>query len=133
MIGTLPRGIGIDARRRRTSIRSGRRPTRPARFIHIHPSFDAGDMRVNDFGLANGARPHHRRVDRRSAADLCRSYRANTSNVKFFAPMGAAGLPFVLGRLKRNTRSRPASAIRSRRLPRSIPTRSCTTRAFLSS
>ena len=22
--------------------------------IHIHPSFDAGDVRVNDFGLVNG-------------------------------------------------------------------------------
>ena len=37
MISTLPRGIGsvLDAP---TSIRSGRRPTRPARVIHIHPA-----------------------------------------------------------------------------------------------
>src|ERR1017187_7444163 len=77
MIGTLPRGVGS------TLDHADLDPFWQAAdetgaLIHIHPSFDAGDVRVNDFGLANGL---GRIID---------------------APMGVAALPFVLGRLKRN-------------------------------
>src|SRR5439155_3233649 len=75
-------------------------------FIHIHPSFDAGDVRVNDFGLANG-------VGRISDAIvavarlLCSGHVTRYRNAKIFAPMGAAGLPFLLGRLTRNAKITP--------------------------
>jgi aminocarboxymuconate-semialdehyde decarboxylase len=90
MIGTLPRGDPFWQAADETSA-----------FIHIHPSFDAGDVRVNDFNLANGV---GRITDavvtmaRLIAAGHVMKYK----NAKFFAPMGAAALPFVLGRLKRN-------------------------------
>ncbi|MFZ0672864.1 MAG: amidohydrolase family protein, partial [Pseudolabrys sp.] len=53
MIGTLPRGVGS------TLDHADLDPFWQAAdetgaIIHIHPSFDAGDVRVNDFGLANG-------------------------------------------------------------------------------
>ncbi len=100
MIGTLPRGVGstLDAADLdpfwKTADEAGA-------FVHIHPSFDAGDIRVNDFGLANGL---GRITD--AAVTVARlisaGHVARYKNVKFFAPMGAAALPFVLGRLKRN-------------------------------
>jgi len=100
MIGTLPRGVGS------TLDHADLNPFWQAAdetgaLIHIHPSFDAGDVRVNDFGLANGL---GRITD--AAVALARlisaGHIAKYKNAKFFAPMGAAALPFVLGRLKRN-------------------------------
>jgi aminocarboxymuconate-semialdehyde decarboxylase len=100
MIGTLPRGVGstldhadLDAFWQAADATSA--------FIHIHPSFDAGDVRVNDFGLANGL---SRITDAAIAVArlISAGHVAKYKNVKFFAPMGAAALPFVLGRLKRN-------------------------------
>jgi len=100
MIGTLPRGVGS------TLDHADLDPFWQAAdetdaLIHIHPSFDAGDVRVNDFGLANGL---GRITD--AAVALARlisaGHIAKYKNAKFFAPMGAAALPFVLGRLKRN-------------------------------
>jgi aminocarboxymuconate-semialdehyde decarboxylase len=100
MIGTLPRGVGS------TLDHADLEPFWKAAdetgaLVHIHPSFDAGDSRVNDFGLANGL---GRITD--AAVALARlisaGHVARYRNVKFFAPMGAAALPFVLGRLKRN-------------------------------
>jgi len=100
MIGTLPRGVGS------TLDHADLDPFWQAAdetgaLIHIHPSFDAGDVRVNDFGLANGL---GRITD--AAVALARlisaGHIAKYINAKFFAPMGAAALPFVLGRLKRN-------------------------------
>jgi aminocarboxymuconate-semialdehyde decarboxylase len=100
MIGTLPRGVGS------TLDHADLDPFWQAAdetgaLIHIHPSFDAGDVRVNDFGLANGL---GRIID--AAVALARlisaGHVARYKNAKFFAPMGAAALPFVLGRLKRN-------------------------------
>ena len=100
MIGTLPRGVGS------TLDHADLEPFWQAAddtgaLIHIHPSFDAGDKRVNDFGLANGL---GRITD--AAVALARlisaGHVAKYKNAKFFAPMGAAALPFVLGRLKRN-------------------------------
>jgi aminocarboxymuconate-semialdehyde decarboxylase len=100
MIGTLPRGVGstLDA--------AGLDPFWQAAdetgaLIHIHPSYDAGDVRVNDFGLANGL---GRITDAAVAVAhlISAGHVAKYKNAKFFAPMGAAALPFVLGRLKRN-------------------------------
>jgi aminocarboxymuconate-semialdehyde decarboxylase len=100
MIGTLPRGVGstldhadLDA--------FWQAADEAGAFIHIHPSFDAGDVRVNDFGLANGL---GRITDAAIAVArlISAGHVAKYKQVKFFAPMGAAALPFVLGRLKRN-------------------------------
>jgi aminocarboxymuconate-semialdehyde decarboxylase len=100
MIGTLPRGVGS------TLDHADLAPFWQAAdetgaFIHIHPSFDAGDVRVNDFGLANGL---GRITDAAVAVArlISAGHVAKYKNAKIFAPMGAAALPFVLGRLKRN-------------------------------
>jgi aminocarboxymuconate-semialdehyde decarboxylase len=100
MIGTLPRGVGS------TLDHADLEPfwqaaDATAAFIHIHPSFDAGDVRVNDFGLANGL---GRITDAAIAVArlISAGHVAKYKNAKIFAPMGAAALPFVLGRLKRN-------------------------------
>jgi aminocarboxymuconate-semialdehyde decarboxylase len=105
MIGTLPRGVGsvLDA--------ADLDPFWTAAddtgaLIHIHPSFDAGDVRVNDFGLANGL---GRITDAAVAVArlISAGHITKYKHVKFFAPMGAAALPFVLGRLKRNAAITP--------------------------
>ena len=77
--------------------------------IHIHPSYDAGDTRVNDYGLANA-------VGRISDAIvavarlLASGHVTRYRDAKIFVPMGAAGLPFLLGRLKRNRTITPGIA-----------------------
>lgn len=100
MIGTLPRGVGsaLDAADLDAFWQAA---DDTAAFIHIHPSFDAGDVRVNDFGLANGL---GRITDAVIAVArlISAGHVAKYKNAKIFAPMGAAALPFVLGRLKRN-------------------------------
>jgi aminocarboxymuconate-semialdehyde decarboxylase len=99
MIGTLPRGVGS------TLDHADLDPFWAAAHetgavIHIHPSFDAGDVRVNDYGLANGL---GRITDAAIAVArlLFKGHVTKYRNCKFFAPMGAAALPFVIGRLKR--------------------------------
>jgi aminocarboxymuconate-semialdehyde decarboxylase len=105
MIGTLPRGVGstldhadLDA--------FWQAADETGAFIHVHPSFDAGDVRVNDFGLANGL---GRITDAAIAVArlISAGHVAKYKNAKYFAPMGAAALPFVLGRLKRNAAITP--------------------------
>jgi len=100
MIGTLPRGVGstLDAADLDPFWQAA---DETGAFIHIHPSFDAGDVRVNDFGLANGL---GRITDAAIAVArlISAGHIAKYKQVKFFAPMGGAALPFVLGRLKRN-------------------------------
>jgi aminocarboxymuconate-semialdehyde decarboxylase len=105
MIGTLPRGVGstLDAADLDPFWQAA---DETGAFIHIHPSYDAGDARVNDFNLANGVgriTDAVVTVARLIAAGHIAKYR----NVKFFAPMGAAALPFVLGRLRRNAAITP--------------------------
>jgi len=105
MIGTLPRGMGstLDA----TDLEPfWKAADETGALIHIHPSFDAGDVRVNDFGLANGL---GRITDAAVAVArlICAGHVTRYKSVKFFAPMGAAALPFVLGRLKRNAAITP--------------------------
>src|SRR5262249_46451487 len=97
---TLPRGVGstldnadLDA--------FWQAADETGALIHIHPSYDAGDVRVNDFGLANGL---GRITDAAVAVARLIPARpgARYRNPKFFTPRGAAALPFVLGRFKRN-------------------------------
>jgi aminocarboxymuconate-semialdehyde decarboxylase len=105
MISTLPRGIGsvLDAPDLAPFWAAA---DETGAVIHIHPSYDAGDTRVNDYGLANG-------VGRISDAIvavarlLCSGHVTRYRNARFFVPMGAAGLPFLLGRLVRNRKITP--------------------------
>ena len=105
MIGTLPRGVGstLDAADLDPFWQAA---DETGALIHIHPSFDAGDKRVNDFGLANGL---GRITDAAVAVArlISAGHVAKYKNAEFFAPMGAAALPFVLGRLKRNAAITP--------------------------
>jgi aminocarboxymuconate-semialdehyde decarboxylase len=105
MIGTLPRGVGsvLDD--------SNLDPFWAAAdetgaVIHIHPSYDAGDARVNDFGLANAV---GRITDAMVAVGrlIGSGHVARYANARIVVPMGAAGLPFLLGRLKRNHQTTP--------------------------
>ncbi|MCC6780085.1 MAG: amidohydrolase family protein [Hyphomicrobiales bacterium] len=108
MIATLPRGIGsvLDAPDLDPFWAAA---DGTGAVIHIHPSFDAGDSRVNDYGLANG-------VGRISDAIvavarlLCSGHVLRYRNARIFAPMGAAGLPFLIGRLTRNAKITPGVA-----------------------
>ena len=108
MISTLPRGIGsvldspdLDA--------FWKAADDTGALIHVHPSYDAGETRVNDYGLANG-------VGRISDAIvavarlLCSGHAVRYRNARIFVPMGAAGLPFLIGRLKRNHKITPGIA-----------------------
>jgi aminocarboxymuconate-semialdehyde decarboxylase len=108
MIGTLPRGIGsvLDAKDLDPFWAAADEATA---VVHIHPSFDAGDTRVNDFGLQNAV---GRITDAIVAVArlISSGHVTRFGNVKFFVPMGAAGLPFVLGRLKRNHQITPGLA-----------------------
>ena len=108
MIATLPRGIGsvLDAADLDPFWKAA---DEMGALIHIHPSYDAGDTRVNDYGLANG-------VGRISDAIvavarlICSGHVARYRNARIFVPMGAAGPPFLLGRLKRNHSITPGTA-----------------------
>ncbi len=100
MIGTLPRGIGsvLDT----TDLdQFWAAADALGAAIHIHPSFDAGDDRTNDYGLQNAV---GRITDAMVAVArlICKGHVARYKNVKFIAPMGSAGLPFLIGRLRRN-------------------------------
>ena len=108
MIGTLPRGIGsvLDAPHLDPFWTAA---DETGAVIHIHPSFDAGDVRVNDYGLANA-------VGRISDAMVAvgrlvySGHVMRYRNARIVVPMGAAGLPFLIGRLKRNQKVTPGVA-----------------------
>jgi aminocarboxymuconate-semialdehyde decarboxylase len=108
MISTLPRGIGsvLDAPDLDSFWKAA---DETGAVIHIHPAFDAGETRVNDYGLANG-------VGRVSDAVVAMSrllmsgHVTRYRNARIFAPIGAAGLPFVVGRLARNHSITPGTA-----------------------
>jgi aminocarboxymuconate-semialdehyde decarboxylase len=105
MIGTLPRGIGsvLDAPDLDPFWKAA---DETGAVIHIHPAFDAGDVRVNDYGLANGV---GRVTDAIVALArlLCSGHLTRYRNARIFVPIGAAGLPFIIGRLKRNHKITP--------------------------
>src|SRR6266849_1325911 len=108
MISTLPRGIGsvLDAADLDPFWAAA---DETGAVIHIHPSYDAGDARVTDYGLANGV---GRISDAMVAVArlLCSGHVARYRNAQIFVPMGAAGLPFLIGRLKRNYTITPGIA-----------------------
>ena len=108
MIGTLPRGVGSTLDHPDLDPFWAAADETGA-VVHIHPSFDAGDVRVNDFNLANGI---GRITDAAVAVArlLMSGHVTRYRNVKFFAPMGAAALPFVIGRLKRTQTITPGVA-----------------------
>jgi aminocarboxymuconate-semialdehyde decarboxylase len=131
MIGTLPRGIGsvLDAADLDPFWAMA---DELGAVIHIHPSFDAGDTRAHDFGLANAvgrisdaivgwrgccaagmwAATPTRRSSLRWARPACPSYSAGSSATR---------------------RSRAASPTPSRRSAGSMSTPSCTTRGCCNS
>jgi aminocarboxymuconate-semialdehyde decarboxylase len=105
MIGTLPRGVGsvldhadLDA--------FWAAADETGAVIHIHPSYDAGDVRVNEFNLANGV---GRITDAMVTLSrlIAAGHVTRYANARIFVPMGVAGLPFVIGRLKRNQQITP--------------------------
>src|SRR5438067_8433171 len=108
MVGTLPRGIGsvLDAPDLDPFWKAA---DETGAVIHIHPAFDAGEVRVNDFGLANGA---GRVTDAIVAVArlLCTGHLTRYRNARFFVPIGGAGLPFIIGRLRRNHKITPGIA-----------------------
>jgi aminocarboxymuconate-semialdehyde decarboxylase len=105
MIGTLPRGIGsvLDHADLDPFWAAA---DQTGAVVHIHPSFDAGDVRVNDYNLANAV---GRIADALVAVArlIASGHVTRYTNARIVIPMGAAGLPFVLGRLKRNHQITP--------------------------
>lgn len=105
MIGTLPRGVGsvLDTPDLEPFWKAA---SDTGAVVHIHPSFDAGDVRVNDYGLANAV---GRITDAMIACSrlIAAGVVARNAGAKIVVPMGAAGLPFVLGRLARNAAITP--------------------------
>jgi len=105
MISTLPRGIGsvLDAKDLDPFWAAA---DETGAVIHIHPAYDAGESRVGDFGLANGV---GRVTDAMVAIArlLCTGHVTRYRNARFFVPIGAAGLPFIIGRLKQNHKITP--------------------------
>jgi len=69
--------------------------------IVIHPMYDCGDDRVNDYGLANGL---GRITDTviTVARMLYAGIPGKYSGARIVVPIGGAALPFVMGRLMRN-------------------------------
>lgn len=108
MIGTLPRGVGSVLDRADLDPFWAAADEAGA-VIHIHPSFDAGDVRVNDYGLANAV---GRITDAMVAVArlISSGHVTRYRNARIVVPMGAAGLPFLLGRLKRNHQVTPTVA-----------------------
>jgi aminocarboxymuconate-semialdehyde decarboxylase len=100
MIGTLPRGVGSVLDTHDLDVFWATADDLGAA-IHIHPSFDAGDERTYDYGLQNAV---GRITDAMVAVArlICKGHVARYKNIKFIAPMGSCGLPFLVGRLRRN-------------------------------
>jgi aminocarboxymuconate-semialdehyde decarboxylase len=69
--------------------------------IFIHPVFESGDDRVHDYGMANAI---GRITDTLIALSrlIYAGHVTRYSKAKIVAGIGGAGLPYVLGRLRRN-------------------------------
>jgi aminocarboxymuconate-semialdehyde decarboxylase len=108
MIATLPRGIGsvLDDPDLEPFWKAA---DDTGAVILIHPSFDAGDTRVEAYGLANAV---GRISDALVAMSrlICSGHITKYKDAKFFAPMGGSALPFVAGRLKRHAELTPGMA-----------------------
>jgi aminocarboxymuconate-semialdehyde decarboxylase len=128
MISTLPRGIGsvLDAADLEPFWEA---VDETGAFVHIHPSFDAGDVRVNDYGLANA-------VGRISDAIvavarlIASGHVARYRNARIFVPWEQRASHSSLAGSSAITGSRRGSPIRLKASPRSTPTASCTTRVY---
>jgi len=100
MIGTLPRGVGsvLDTEDLKPFWEAAHDT---GAVVHIHPSFDAGDHRVHDYGLANGV---GRITDAMVALSrlICSGHLERYKNAKVVVAMGGAGVPFIIGRLRKN-------------------------------
>jgi aminocarboxymuconate-semialdehyde decarboxylase len=105
MIGTLPRGVGsvLDTEDLEPFWKAA---DETGAVIHIHPSFDAGDHRVHDYGMANGV---GRITDAMVAVSrlVYSGHIVRYKNAKVVVGMGGSGLPFIIGRLKRNAAITP--------------------------
>jgi aminocarboxymuconate-semialdehyde decarboxylase len=69
--------------------------------IFIHPVFESGDDRVHDYGMANAV---GRITDTMIAVSrlIYAGHVTRYSHAKIVAGIGGAGLPYILGRLRRN-------------------------------
>jgi aminocarboxymuconate-semialdehyde decarboxylase len=100
MIGTQPKGVGgvLDD--------PGLEPfwktaDELGSVLFIHPVFEAGDNRVNDYGMANAVG----RVTDTLIAVSRITYSGHIlryRNAKVIVGIGGSALPFVIGRLRRN-------------------------------
>jgi aminocarboxymuconate-semialdehyde decarboxylase len=105
MIGTLPRGVGSVLDTEDLDL-FWKAADETGAAVHIHPSFDAGDHRVHDYGMANGV---GRITDAMVAVSrlVYSGHIVKYRNAKVVVGMGGAGLPFIIGRLNRNAAITP--------------------------
>jgi aminocarboxymuconate-semialdehyde decarboxylase len=105
MIGTLPRGVGSVLDTEDLDL-FWKAADETGAAVHIHPSFDGGDHRVHDYGMANGV---GRITDAMVAVSrlVYSGHIVKYRNAKVVVGMGGAGLPFIIGRLNRNAAITP--------------------------
>jgi aminocarboxymuconate-semialdehyde decarboxylase len=126
MISTLPRGIGsvLDAADLDPFWAAA---DESGAIIHIHPSYDAGDSRVNNYGLANAAVASVMPSSQWRGSSRAATSRA-TAMPRFSCPWVLPGFPSSLVASSATTRSRRGLPIRRKGWRYSIPTASCMTR-----
>jgi aminocarboxymuconate-semialdehyde decarboxylase len=100
MIGTQPKGKGgvLDDP---ALVPFWEAANETGSLIFIHPVFESGDDRVHDYGMANAV---GRITDTMIAVSrlIYAGHVTRYSHAKIVAGIGGAGLPYILGRLRRN-------------------------------
>jgi aminocarboxymuconate-semialdehyde decarboxylase len=100
MIGTQPKGKGgvLDDP---SLVPFWEAANETGSLIFIHPVFESGDDRVHDYGMANAV---GRITDTMIAVSrlIYAGHVTRYSHAKIVAGIGGAGLPYILGRLRRN-------------------------------
>jgi aminocarboxymuconate-semialdehyde decarboxylase len=100
MIGTQPKGKGgvLDDP---SLVPFWEAADETGALIFIHPVFESGDDRVHDYGMANAV---GRVTDTLIAVSrlIYAGHVTRYSRAKIVAGIGGAGLPYVVGRLRRN-------------------------------